>query len=174
MRPWVLPVGYLVQETPYEFKVADSTADPIGCRRCPVVPDQSLAGQASPAVSVTPHTVNSSAVLGPRLAKCRTERGQIPNFVAVDNWRDRRSVHRGRQTQRRRRIRPEELISWVRRNDSVRAVAGAMQRAGPGCPAGRGAFGGPGRSVAGLRVVVTGASRDRAGRRHQPAGRGAE
>lgn len=32
------------------------------------------------------HIVNAEGVLLPRLEKCREERGQIPNYVAVDNY----------------------------------------------------------------------------------------
>ena len=86
-RPWVLPSDIWVQETPYEFKkVADFNCRPNrGAADAPLFLINHWLGNFASRIRDA-HTVNSSAVLGPRLAKCRTERGQIPNFVAVDNY----------------------------------------------------------------------------------------
>ncbi len=86
-RPWVLPSDLWVQETPYEFKkVADFNCRPNrGAADAPLLLINHWLSNFASRIKDA-HTVNSSAVLGPRLTKCRTERRQIPNFVAVDNY----------------------------------------------------------------------------------------
>ena len=80
-------VGYLGAETPYEFKkVAGSTADANqGAADAPLFLINHWLDSFASRIRDA-HTVNSSAVPGAATGQCRTERGQIPNFVAVDNY----------------------------------------------------------------------------------------
>lgn len=86
-RPWVLPSDTWVQETPYEFtKIADFTCRPNrGAVDAPLLLINHWLSNFATRIRDA-RTVNSSAVLGTRLAACRTERGQMPNFVAVNNY----------------------------------------------------------------------------------------
>lgn len=86
-HPWLLQGFEQVQDTPYDAKRRDD----FSCDR--------LRGPADASLFLVNHwlnrpqrrvsdaaTVNAAPVLGPRLDACRTERGRIPNFVAVDYY----------------------------------------------------------------------------------------
>lgn len=87
-RPWLLDGNVWVQDTPYEFH----TVDEFSCAH--------LRGAADAPLFLVNHwlsnfanrirdaaTVNREEVLFTRLEQCRAERGMIPNYVAVDNFR---------------------------------------------------------------------------------------
>jgi hypothetical protein len=83
--PWLLPAFTYVQDTPF----ANPTAADLRCDR--------LRGTAASPLLLVNHwladfrslvtdarKINALPVLGPYLARCRQERGMLPNFVAVN------------------------------------------------------------------------------------------
>jgi hypothetical protein len=83
--PWQMPGFTWTQDTPYDY----TSADQFSCAR--------LRGSATSPLLLVNHwlsngnhrvtdaaAVNSYNVLWPRLSECEQQRGQIPNFVAVD------------------------------------------------------------------------------------------
>ncbi|MFC5494955.1 hypothetical protein [Nocardioides caricicola] len=87
LLPWLIPGFDVVQDTPYRFR---SPAD-FTCAENRGDPDASLFlvnhwiddWRNVPQNSAI---VNARAVLLPRLRECEEERGQLPNFVAVDYY----------------------------------------------------------------------------------------
>jgi hypothetical protein len=83
--PWLLPAFTYVQDTPF----TNPTAADLRC-------DRLRGTAASPLLLVNywlanfrslitdARTINALPVLGPYLDRCRTERGMLPNFVAVN------------------------------------------------------------------------------------------
>lgn len=85
--PYLLPGFEWVQETPYTFRtVADFTCAPNrGPADAPLFQlNHWLAGFGTLVSDAA--LVNAADVLGPRAELCRAERGQIPNFVAVNYY----------------------------------------------------------------------------------------
>ena len=87
--PWLLQGFDWVQDTPYE----NASASSFSCRRLRGTPDSPLLlvnhwlnGYTS--LVTDAQTVNAYGVLMPQLERCQSERGMIPNFVAV-NFYDR-------------------------------------------------------------------------------------
>jgi hypothetical protein len=87
LLPWLIPGFEVVQDTPYLFK----SPDDFSCE-----PNR---GDADASLFLVNHwiddwrrvpqnsaLVNARAVLLPRLEECEAERGQLPNFVAVDYY----------------------------------------------------------------------------------------
>lgn len=85
--PWLLDGKTWVQDTPYEFYGADDFSCDLlrGREDSPLfLVNHWLSNQASRIADAT--EVNAEAVLLTRLRECQAERGQIPNFVAVNNY----------------------------------------------------------------------------------------
>lgn len=86
-HPYLLQGFDWVQETPYTFKTADdfTCAANRGAPEAPLFElNHWLAGFGSLVSDAA--AVNAPGVLGPRAQKCEAERGQIPNFVAVNYY----------------------------------------------------------------------------------------
>lgn len=85
--PWLLQGFDWVQDTPYLFQdPADFSCDP---NRGP--PDASILLvnhwiKSKTRIAQNAAEVNARDVLAPRLAECAVERGQVPDFVAVDYY----------------------------------------------------------------------------------------
>lgn len=83
--PWLIPGFDVVQDTPYQFE----SAEDFSCAPNRGDPDASIllvnywidANRRAPETAAL---VNARDVLLPRLEECERERGQLPNFVAVD------------------------------------------------------------------------------------------
>ena len=85
--PWLIPGFDVVQDTPYLFE----SPDQFSCEPNRGDPDASLFLVNHwiddwRRVPQNSRLVNSRAVLMPRLKECEAERGQLPNFVAVDYY----------------------------------------------------------------------------------------
>lgn len=93
-EPWMHPQDQIAQETPYAFATPAELAAPDSCL-------QNRGGDAgslllvnhwvdtSPAPRRTiAREVNARAFLSERLNRCQSERGLLPNIVAVDFYRD--------------------------------------------------------------------------------------
>jgi len=85
--PWIIDATIWSQDTPYTFSSPkDFTCELFrGRASAPLfLVNHWLSGFATKVASA--RRVNSEAVLLPRLEQCWRERGQIPNFVAVDHY----------------------------------------------------------------------------------------
>lgn len=87
--PWLLPGFELTQDTPY----TNPTLAGMSCTLQRGSPDNSLllinawlAGFSS--LVTDAQKVNRVSFLGPYTRRCERERGQIPNFVAVNFWNE--------------------------------------------------------------------------------------
>jgi hypothetical protein len=86
-NPWLIDSRKVLQDTPYSF----TRTSQFSCKRFRGPKDASLFlvnhWLSNYTRRVTDaRSVNAEGVLLPRLERCRAERGQIPNFVAVDNY----------------------------------------------------------------------------------------
>lgn len=85
--PWLIDSRKAVQDTPYSF----TKTSQFSCKTFRGPRDASLflvnhwLSNYSSRVTDA-RTVNAETVLLPRVERCRDERGQIPNYVAVDNY----------------------------------------------------------------------------------------
>ncbi|WP_166137973.1 PI-PLC domain-containing protein [Nocardioides ochotonae] len=85
--PWIIDATIWSQDTPYSFaSPSDFTCELFrGRATAPLfLVNHWLSGFATKVASAS--RVNSEDVLLPRLEQCWRERGQIPNFVAVDHY----------------------------------------------------------------------------------------
>ncbi|HEU5301333.1 MAG TPA: hypothetical protein VFW06_03735 [Acidimicrobiia bacterium] len=81
--------GGLVQETPYSFEKVSDLEAPTSCadnRGSGDAPLFLLNHWVTPQSFADASEVNSETVLGARAERCRTERGLLPNLVAIDFW----------------------------------------------------------------------------------------
>lgn len=85
--PWLIQGFDVVQDTPYLFKSpADFTCDPNrGPADAPILLVNHWIDQKG-RVPQNAALANARDVLLPRLRECERERGQLPNFVAVDYY----------------------------------------------------------------------------------------
>ena len=92
--PWIHPQPAVVQETPFLFRSVEALEAPTTC-------EPNRGGTAGslllvnhwvdtpPAPRVTiARRVNAYAFLEPRIARCREQRGMLPNLIAVDFFRE--------------------------------------------------------------------------------------
>jgi hypothetical protein len=85
--PWLLPGFTWVQDTPFE----NPTIADLSCRRERGLPDSPILlvnhwlGGFTSLVSDA-ETINARSVLLPELRRCERERGQLPNFIAVNYY----------------------------------------------------------------------------------------
>lgn len=85
--PWILDGSTWVQDTPYAFHAVDDFSCDLyrGQKSSPLfLVNHWLSNPRSRIADA--ELVNARPVLLARLEQCRTERGHIPNFVAVDNY----------------------------------------------------------------------------------------
>ncbi|MFW0794316.1 hypothetical protein AAFP30_10935 [Gordonia sp. CPCC 205515] len=85
--PWLLDGHIWVQDTPYTFRSAAdfSCAHLRGVSTAPIFLVNHWLSNFTARIHDA-KIVNQEDVLLPRLEQCRSERGMIPNFVAVDNY----------------------------------------------------------------------------------------
>lgn len=83
--PWMVNGFTITQDTPYTFRSADdfSCDENRGPNDAPLLLVNHWLAGATSLVS-NAQKVNTEAVLGGRMRRCQSERGQIPNFVAVN------------------------------------------------------------------------------------------
>lgn len=77
----------MVQEVPYNYRTVEALTDPASCRPLRGRADAPLFQfnhWVTPASASASRVANTTAVLGERAARCRDERGLLPNLVAVD------------------------------------------------------------------------------------------
>ena len=92
-EPWMHKQSEVAQETPYHFGTAAELGADDSCRpnRGGTAGSLLLVNHwvdTSPAPRTTiAREVNAPAFLDARLARCRAERGLVPNVVAVDFYR---------------------------------------------------------------------------------------
>lgn len=86
-HPWLIDSRTEVQDTPYSFADASQfSCEPFrGTAESPLFLVNHWLSNFSSRVSDAV-TVNAESVLLPRVEQCRTERGRLPNFVAVDHY----------------------------------------------------------------------------------------
>jgi hypothetical protein len=92
-EPWMHRQDDLVQETPFHFATAAALAAPDSCRPnrggtagSLLLVNHWVDTSPAPRPSIADE-VNARGFLGPRLARCRSERRMLPNIVAVDFYR---------------------------------------------------------------------------------------
>lgn len=77
----------VLQEVPYNYRTVEELMAPDACRPLRGQPDAPLFQfnhWVTPASLNAARVANTAAVLGVRAERCRTERGLLPNLVAVD------------------------------------------------------------------------------------------
>ena len=86
-NPWLIDSRVEVQDTPYSYSNSSQfTCDLFrGTADAPLfLVNHWLSNYATRVIDAA--QVNAADVLEPRLEQCQTERGRLPNFVAVDNY----------------------------------------------------------------------------------------
>jgi hypothetical protein len=93
-EPWMHRQDAITQETPYRFNTAAQLTAPDSCAAnrggdagSLLLVNHWVDTSPAPRRSIA-REVNTAAVLGERLDRCRRERGLLPNIVAVDFYRD--------------------------------------------------------------------------------------
>ena len=84
--PWLLPAFDYVQDTPYTNPtVADLRCERLrGTAASPLLLLNYWLSSAFRSLVTDARRINALPVLEPYLARCRKERGMLPNFVAVN------------------------------------------------------------------------------------------
>jgi hypothetical protein len=91
---WLLAQPQVMQETPFHFGTEEALAAPASCEPnrggtagSLLLVNHWVDTSPAPRVSIA-QRVNAQDFLASRLARCRRERGMLPNIVAVDFYRE--------------------------------------------------------------------------------------